>query len=505
MAKQERESFHNYTKRIEKVKLQPLHVSSNRLSPQVFLRLGQLQDPDGSLLPSLRHLYISENPYLDHLDLFLSPSLRTLEIGALSTNINHCACLISFLDNAVELSPNLETLILVDSCELPRKVFDSCSKFGRLHRLELREVAASAIDPFLHNMGSLEQHLKKFVLQERRNPLPQPYSPQSTTPSRQTSAVHGLSDGMEVPASDAIPAPSWNITSDSSFPSAARYNTTWIPFATSQGLRIVKIIGTSDLIGKVVSIITSPVLRDLSITFTTNTPRMVEVIVTNKKKEKMEGMRKKAAKLAELITVDSVTYILDIAINRWKALVSISVIADTEETAFLPEDIFKQLFLHPTVRRLEISGFDISSMDSALSDLNSEHHISQLEDLRLSTNHSHNIPFYRLRQIAAVCPRLTYLRCAVDSTSLVPQLSDPMSHQLRDLTVVGDNTGGPDMQQALLVAAYLDCIFPKLKKMEVDGDGGRSEYGREWLQVFDIVKLFQTTRLHERRRLASIL
>lgn len=393
----------------------------------------------------------------------------------------------------------LETLILADSCELPRKVFDSCSKFGRLHRLELIDVAASAIDPLLHNMGSLEQHLKEFVLQERRNPLPQP------TLSRQTSAVHGLSDSIEVPASDAIPATSRNIAIDSLSPPETKYNPTWTPLATSQGLGILKIIGTSDLIGKVVSIITSPVLHDLSITFTTNTPRRVKVIGTNKKKGMTEGMRKKAAKPMKLKTVDSVTHILDIAINRWRALVSISVIADTEETAFLPEDIFRQLFLHPSVRRLEISGFDTSSMDSALSDLNSEHHISQLEDLRLSANHSHNIPFYRLRQIAEACPKLTYLRCAVDSTSWIPQLSDPMSHQLRDLTVVGDNTGGPDMQQALLVAAYLDCIFPKLEKMEVDGDGGRSEHGREWLQVFDIVKLFQATRLHERRRLARVL
>ena len=496
MAKQDRESFYQFAKRIEEVKLQPLFMST-QLSPQVFLRLGQLQDPDGCLLPSLRHLYISENPYLDHLDVFLSPSLRTLEISPLSTNINHCG-LTSFLDSAVELSSDLETLILVDPCELPRKVFDSCSKFGQLRHLELIDVVASAIDPLLHNMGSLEQHLDRFVLQERRNPSLKMYSSRNTANSVQTSVVDGLPGVIEVPTSDAVTAPALGVTSRSPVPSTAGTRT---PFAVSQGLRTLKITGTSDLVEKVVSAITSPALHDLCVTFTTNTPRVTEVTKTKKRKGKAEDMGKKSAKSMEKV-VDSVTYILSIAIDRWKALASINVKADTRKTVFLPEDVFRHLLLQPGVRRLEITNFDISSVDSALSNLAAQHHISQLEILLLPTNCSHSISFYRLQEIAEACPKLTSLRCVVDSAGLVPQLSDPMSHQLHELSVVSDNIGGPDLQHVSLVASFIDSLFPNLAKMAVEVESTRAEYGREWLQVFGMVKLFQTARAQERRRLS---
>ena len=463
---------------------------STQLSPQVFLRLGQLQDPDGSLLPSLRHLHISENPYFDHLDIFLSPSLKTLEIRPLSTNISHCG-LASFLDSAVELSPHLETLILVDSYELPRKVFDSCSKFGQLRHLELIDVVASAIDPLLHNMGSLEQHLEEFVLQEHRNPSLHMHSSQTTVNSVQTSVVDGLPDVIDVPTSDTVTAPALGVPSRSPVPSTAGYGT---HFAVSQGLKTLKITGTSDLIEKVVSAITSPVLHDLCVTFTTNIPSK-----TKKRKGNAERMEK-PVKSKENV-VDLVTFILTIAINRWKALVSINVKADIRKMVFLPENIFRHFLLHPSVRRLEITGFDISSADSALSDLAAQRHISQLEVLLLPTNRSYNISFYRLREIAEACPKLTSLRCVVDLASLVPQLSDSMLHQLHELSVVSDNIGGPGLQHASLVACFIDSLFPNLAKMAVEVESTRAEYGREWLQVFEMVKLFQTARAQERRRL----
>src|SRR6266581_345251 len=82
------------------------------------------------------------------------------------------------------------------------------------------------------------------------------------------------------------------------------------------GVLVVNVIQSSRKTG-------SPVLRELCITFTTNTPMTTKVIGTNKKKGKTEGMGKKIAKSVKLKTIDSVTYILDIAINRWKALCSI--------------------------------------------------------------------------------------------------------------------------------------------------------------------------------------
>ena len=83
---------------------------------------------------------------------------------------------------------------------------------------------------------------------------------------------------------------------------------------------------------------------------------------------------------------------------------------------------------------------------------------------------------------------------------------DPLSHGLKSLIVVNDQSSpGPAQQleswKLLKIAAYIDCLFPDLKEMEaVVGDFGQQHFHPEWVPVFQMVKLLQTVRACDRQR-----
>ena len=605
IAKSGQETFYNYAKRIGTLTLG--HPSSNHrvkrtISPQVFLRLGQLQGlANGSLLPSLRRLQIctSDGSYLDHLDLFLSPSLKSLELSKMPTNVGHSSSIILFLDNTAEVSPDLETLIL-GPFELPQKLLDPCVKFRQLQRLELRGVSFSTTGTILGDIGSLE-HLKEFILEELKEPPPiqfvvseapeappvrnasapcwgwtpphDPGSPIPTIPGLPPSPVlepspfplrpqtpisfefgwgnypvdggSGTTSVVGFPISDRQPRSSpiepptahtptlrtdpvdslrlgkpnvVNSTvsdkrlrsdppgiSDSSGLRSDPFDMWGTFMATSvtgspiserrpllstmsklfPSLRALQIIGTSDLIEMVVNAVTSPDLCKISITFTTIT-------------RKMRTMKRKKKKNTE-----STVFILNNAIERWASLISVVVTADAGKTASLPNDVLRDLLLQPELKRLEINGFDISSIDSAFPELVDEAYSSQLETLLLPVTNS--VPLSRLRHIAMAWPYLTSLRCKLDSASSVQPIGmDPISHKLHSLTVASDDQSSPVQHvrssRLLKIAAYIDCLFPDLTEMDVVDGAISFLHEPEWVQVFDMVKLLQTVRAHDRQR-----
>jgi len=137
------------------------HGDRAKLSPNIFLRLAQLQGPLAPLFPNLRRLRIVKADYsLDYLHLFLSPSLETLEIVGLGEAYR--ATLLSFLSAAVVEVPNLNTLIL-GSGQLSRDVVNTCLSFNRLKHLELVNAVSEADYQLLKDIGGLEQ-LETFVI-----------------------------------------------------------------------------------------------------------------------------------------------------------------------------------------------------------------------------------------------------------------------------------------------------------------------------------------------------
>jgi len=125
----DRQSFDTYAKRIGKANL----ISKFRqpsLSPQILFRLGQVQGSHGLLLPSLHHLRILNGWYLEHLELFLSPSLRTVEINAMRVDVS-LSTILPFLANLRDVAPGLEALLL-GPCELSLQVLNMCLQFKQL-------------------------------------------------------------------------------------------------------------------------------------------------------------------------------------------------------------------------------------------------------------------------------------------------------------------------------------------------------------------------------------
>jgi len=614
ITKSGQETFYNYAKRIGTLTLgQPDSKNSGAkkmISPQVFLRLGRLQGVDGSLLPSLHRLQIctSDASYLDHLDLFLSPSLKSLEISEIPTEVGHSSSIMSFLDNTAEVSPDLESLSLGPFELGPQKFLDSCVKFRQLRCLELCGVSLSitSVNTILSDIGSLE-HLEKFVLEEDEDPPEKPavlseaaaapvpgntsgntvpglpasfygLGISSLSPSIEsklqtpikhptsssgfglgsgpvdsgqpgTSRVVGspVSEKQPHPSPIELPTPSTstatlrspvdslgfgkpNIVNSSILDKQPHSSPIEPPISSSSGLRtnasdswgtgtfmatnvvgspvserrplmsnlfpslkVLGIVGTSDLIEKVVSSVTSPDLCVLSFTFTTIT-------------SKMRTMKRKKKK------TESTVFVLNNIIERWASLKSVAITADVSETVSLPNDILRDLLLQPDLKQLEINGFDIPSINSALPELVGEAYSSQLETLLLPA--SNGVPLSRLRHIAMAWPNLTSLRCKlrVDFANfklVQPIMMDPISHKLESLIVASDDRSGPVQQQKssrlLQIAAYIDCLFPDLAEMEtVVDDFGQQHSQREsepeWVQVFDMVKLLQTVRAHDRQR-----
>jgi len=417
----DRQSFHTYVKRIETVNL--ISPISSHLSPQIWFRVGQVQGSEGPLLPSLRHLRILNESYLDHLEIFLAPSLRTVEINTMRVD----STILPFLVNLRDIAPGLEALLL-GPCELSPQVVNACPQFKQLTCLELLGVEFSITDAVWEEICSLER-LKKFVLQEGR--------------------------AFSVATSDTEPPMS---ESDS----------------VTQGLDTLRITGTSQLVERVINSVKSPDLRELSLAFTEITTH--RVIVPSTKKKKVSHI------------------ILRTVIERWgRTLVSLSIAADTGKTESLPDDIS---LVNRGLKRLRITGFQIYPLPSVNT------HLHDLEILHFSTT---IIPLSRLQHIAETCPKLTFLRCTIDLSSTTPKHSDPMSHQLRFLTIV-NSFGTVQEERRSDIAAYVDRLFPNLTQIAVDSvASGTSSQHSEWMKVFRIVKLFQVARADERQRFGDRL
>ena len=417
-------------KRIETVDL--ISPISSHLSPQIWFRVGQVQGSEGPLLPSLRHLRILNDSYLDHLEIFLAPSLRTVEINTMRVD----STILPFLVNLRDIAPGLEALLL-GPCELSPQVLNACPQFKQLTCLELLGVEFSITDAVWEEIYSLER-LKKFVLQE---------GCASTVATSDTEPPMSESDSI------------------------------------TQGLGTLRIAGTSQLVERVINSVKSPDLRELSLTFTEITTRRV-IVSSTKKKRKFES-----------IVVSHI--VLRTVIERWgRTLVSLSIAADTGTTESLPDSIS---LVNRGLKRLQITGFEIYPLPDVNTHL---HEPMDLEILHLSTT---IIPLSSLQHIAETCPKLTFLRCTIDLSSTTPKHSDPMSHQLRVLTIV-NSFGTVQEERRLDIAAYVDRLFPNLKQIAVDSvASGTSSQHSEWMKVFRIVKLFQIARADERQRFGDRL
>jgi len=155
-----RESIYAYARQVGEIIITDNFEGKYGLSPDVILCLAQIQIPGRPLFPSLHRLRIvNGHASLDYLRLFLSPSLRIIELAKIPQD-RHTSIL-SFLTAAVEEVLNLDTLIL--GGRLPRAVVDMCLRFECLQRLELVDALSSLDSTLLRRVGHLE-HLETLYI-----------------------------------------------------------------------------------------------------------------------------------------------------------------------------------------------------------------------------------------------------------------------------------------------------------------------------------------------------
>lgn len=465
--------LYEYTSRVREITFTDDNLSEGnpalgRLSPQVFVRLAQLQDPSGTLFPNLQYLRFAGIPsVVDLLDLFLSPSLRTFDIKATGP---YWACAMSFLENAIDRAPNVTTFRLsATNCpdHYSNGILDICFRYRCLQGLELVGVPLRITSQLLTDIGTLK-HLQSFVFEE--------YVNSSARVLEQTDPWN----------------PFWQNVSPEEAPEVSNSPSISQLFPV---LKTLGITGRSDLIERVIGCVSSHDLFEISITF-------LEVEVASKHSKR--GLRR--------LDGSQINSILNDILQKWRStLIGLSIVAELPKMqvftsrkilpASLATDIFMGFLCLPRMKRLEISGLTIDALDNALDCLKEVP--SKLETLHLPFHNAEtSIPLSTLGKIACACPHLVSFRSrfknALDGfPSPVPE---PLSNNFEALLVTDDFHYADDVvhvpKNSLQLARFIDSVFPNLKTIKTL-DQHNVNY---WKGMLDILKMCQAVRQDERQR-----
>jgi len=578
------ETLHDYAKRVGELSLTETCGAQagemSHLAPQVFACLAHLQDPNDTLFPSLYRLCITgTSTALDFLHLFLSASLSTLEFAEIPVHGPRYSSLLSFLASAIDEAPYIKT-ILFGPGQVPNRILDTFLKYRCLHRLELSEVTLPITYLVLESIGSLEQ-LEAFVLRDAGTSSYVPSKPAGSTsqkpvlPAAQKAKFSFGKDSSDE-SDDSFPNSSIKPSSAEiiAAATAAASGTTLAPkrspspsewshcsspeptpptsmsgnlvaagveeviqvvdnFSVPENssvrsgkfftlLKELTIAGSPELIEDLINYVSSPDVRQLSITFRAAVkPSSRSVAQPSKPTPTTSGIMRSRSKItakkASPSPEKTIVYVpqkeesrifqqIRLSMQKWaKTLGSVSLCGDgtTKPAISFPNDLFESLLLGQYTEKLELTNFDLDSVDSSLRRLK-EVTPSKLKILHLPFHISTSgISLSRLRHIAQYCPQLTSFRCRFKHLSNIPtyDVPDPLSHQLEVLSVVNAEPH-PEHHRLLQIAGYLDILFPNLKWIESHQGTGCN--GDQWRSVLDLVKLCQAVRLADKYRLGKV-
>ena len=164
----------------------------------------------------------------------------------------------------------------------------------------------------------------------------------------------------------------------------------------------------------------------------------------------------------------------------------------------LPKEVYKNLFCHPKIEKLEFKGWKLDSIEDLLFSLKSSTCSKNLKQLHLPVDDPDptiSISLPGLRDIAETCPMLESLQCCINTLAPIPRYSIPtgkaLSHGLKTLLVNNNEPSPWDFNQLLLVARHLYLVFPQLQIIHnVEGPLNSGD----WERIRDLVKMFQTIR-----------
>ncbi|CAA7263385.1 unnamed protein product [Cyclocybe aegerita] len=515
---------------------------------ETILRLAQLQHPDKPLFPSLERLSVVQaNSNLSHLPLFLSPSIRTLEIASLSSA--SAPSFRSFLTALITMSAQHVQELILGPGRLPEPLLQTFFRFEHVRYLELKDV----VDPFdftlIERVGALSQ-LEKLVVDARNAQYAGRVDPpQPPAPILEFGSEESASDNRD-PGSSQLLHPK--------FPR----------------LSSISVTGNLMLIGDLLHFLRTAKLHEANLTFVPSAmstewwmakvPVPVNPVPLPEKEplklpepkpmpmirhiKHCKCCKKGRAARTQMLEGeegrDSTPWdispplweekekcgsgsiwglpthppppppppidgeIIDKNFGRLSSLGKESlqslcveqVNGDSRYTypAF-PSSAFQSLVHIPTLLDLSIVGWDIEAVDASLRLLPDT---SNLRALSLPISElREGISLHTLRYIAENCSSMEHIQCRIDRFLDQPQefersLTSPLSHGLKVLSV-GSNTA-PD-QDRLRVAQYLYSLFPVLDELKTR-PGFNSE---QWEYVLTLLKIYQSNRTVDAKRVIA--
>ena len=485
-----------------------------QVSPAAFFRLALSQEPEIPFFPSLSNLVIIDaNASLSYLELFLTPSLKSLEV--LRIPDAQQTTLFAFLVSLAEKALELQTFILGPG-RFPPSSLQIIPQFNSLCHLELKNEDPNLPLAFFETIGSLPKletlildarHVSSIVSINQSNSMEKPTIPPNPDNFPDANSMDGKSneDGAA------------NVLLSQTISTSGTFNQ----------LSKLHVVGWLPLLEDLIPRIMSTRLEDISVTLIRFSYDEVWAKAEEEEERKRQKRQREAGKLGRQSTLTtlksneelksltnlsfdahtvSFTELLRLLFHRWTISLKIVSVCQLSgsfqcllKPSTLPEEIFQKLLLLPAIESLEVKGWGLNSVESVL---NVTESIPNLKSLLLPLGRINSgISLPTLRRVAEICPKLELFQCNIQSLALIPEYTVPTTetlfHGLRTLSI-GNLCPHPDSKKLYLIARHLDLLFPHLEKITTS-EGHNAE---QWVVVDELVKMCQTARMDERYRLS---
>ncbi|KDR66443.1 hypothetical protein GALMADRAFT_1151194 [Galerina marginata CBS 339.88] len=405
------------------------------------------------------------NVSLDHLPLCLTPSLKSLEVSRIPSERQ--IVFASFLTMLLEQVPGLVHLTLKPGRPLSQDILRSSLGFSFLRRLEFMGVTGPIDFSLLKDIGAMPE-LEALVM-DTRDAQYQPFKPDS-----EKSAVPTSFQRLR----------ELTITSGLMLMGDLIFHLHPNLGLRELSLTLVKFIGVFGVDVKGTHPSWYPVR-----------PPAPLISTTTKKLDKVTSKAippVQAPPAAEL----AFTWMIDQILSRY-ALELLAINHATPNSFVVPRATIDKMLSCPTLTTLKV-GWKVKPLDEILNSLDPPMP-ALLEVLEFpignALEYESQAHVSTLRHVVECYPHLIRLQCPIQPHSAVGPLYnptvDPLSHGLKIFSVGG---ASPSPEQQILIASYLDYLFPTLESIQThDGVGAV-----QWDYIYRLYRMCKFARLVSR-------
>ena len=171
----------------------------------------------------------------------------------------------------------------------------------------------------------------------------------------------------------------------------------------------------------------------------------------------------------------------------------------------LPFSTFGVLLKHDVLEDLDIAGWTLPRTETKCPlDEILQATLPNLKKIHLPVcGQTHGIQLVQLLPIVRRFPRLVSLQCGIEQPRKLPISPTPAAdvplHGLKVLSVGHQNSPGSaiDQKQQLIIANFLDILFPNLERIETHAD----HHAEVWAYIYELIKMCQASRVYHANRL----